>query len=442
MSNYHVVRINLGRGSAVLSHLERLEFREKTYREQLAILIEKGLIFAGCFSAEMAHLGNIATDLVIDIEPLQKQWANENGLVVDFSTPDWMKLVLLEQLKTLKPDVIYIQGGAFQRVNNEVRQLIKESVPNVRYITGFWGDQLTGIAHYRNAFSGVNCVFSASHGYKRMISEGGIRSELLGWGFDPRAASYSPFDDSENYKHLLTFSGATGYGCDLHRGRYEDLVSLMRMSDLRIWTDEVKIDKKPAVVEGESFLRAWFSPSFWIKGGLSVVPIRTVRAFRNSRLVDWKLAKVIDKELHKRAGQAPIGQYFVNKQPISELFPEKCMPGLYGESYYDLIRSSEFVINRHRDEQADGPNIRVFEVTGLSSCLVTDRGREIADFFEPDKEFLSFSSPKEALKKIEYFAKHPDERKEIAAAGAARVQKEHTIARKCEQIDQVIQRSI
>ena len=137
-----------------------------------------------------------------------------------------------------------------------------------------------------------------------------------------------------------------------------------------------------------------------------------------------------------------MGKFFPGRESLSELFPDRCHGPLYSREYYDVIRKSKLTLNRHRDELADGPNIRVFEATGLGTCLISDRGKEMSEFFDSGKEIVTFSSAQEAIEKINYLLQHPNERKAIAKAGQDRTLKEHTIMNKCDRIDQVVQARI
>ena len=442
MTNYRIVRINLARSARVNAYWADQQFSDRTYQDQLDIIRRDGNFFGPSWSSEMKQLGNSAADLLIDVEPLQRTWSDQQGLAIDFSSRDWMRDVLIEQLRVIRPDVIYIQGGAFQRIDRNVRRSIRENVPSIKFVAGFWGDELTGEANYGRAFSGVDCVFAASRGYQTLIRNGGIRSELLGWGFDPGLVGESPPSVKGRRSHEFVFVGNTGYGCDLHRGRYEDLMGLMRKTDLRIWADESITMTGEA--EGLNKLNRQRPRSrfFGASRSLSKIPTGLLQGIRNSRIISWRIAKIIDAAVAMRQGRTPKGEYFLDKEPVTQSYPDRCYPGVYGAQYYELIRQSRFVLNRHRDELADGPNIRVFEVTGLGSCLVTDRSSELRDFFEPDKEFVGFSHVDEAVEKIDYLCQHSYERDSIARAAAMRVQREHTMAKKCEQIDMLIQHSL
>ena len=66
----------------------------------------------------------------------------------------------------------------------------------------------------------------------------------------------------------------------------------------------------------------------------------------------------------------------------------------------------------------------------------------MSEFFVSGKEIVTFSSTEDAVEKIDYLLRHPNERRTIAKAGQERTIKEHTIMNKCVRIDQVVQARI
>ena len=87
-------------------------------------------------------------------------------------------------------------------------------------------------------------------------------------------------------------------------------------------------------------------------------------------------------------------------------------------------------------------NMRMFEVTGVGSCLLTDSGKNIGDLFEPDVEILTYETIEEAKEKYRYVSENNSERTEIARRGQLRALKDHTVDNRCRLIDSVIQESL
>ena len=126
---------------------------------------------------------------------------------------------------------------------------------------------------------------------------------------------------------------------------------------------------------------------------------------------------------------------------LSELYPDRCFAPVAGMDMYNLLHKSIITFNKHTD-QAWGcvGNMRMFEATGVGTCLVTDSGLNMRDLFEPDKEVVTYASVEEAVEKVNYLLEHPKEAEQIAKAGQARTLKDHTIMNRCQQIDEVIQK--
>ncbi len=83
-------------------------------------------------------------------------------------------------------------------------------------------------------------------------------------------------------------------------------------------------------------------------------------------------------------------------------------------------------------------NMRMFESTGMGTCLLTDTGSNMADLFLKNQEVVTYSTVSEAIEKVNYLLDHDEERKKIAFAGQKRTLKDHTIKIRCQEIDQYI----
>ena len=150
-------------------------------------------------------------------------------------------------------------------------------------------------------------------------------------------------------------------------------------------------------------LKSFFPPDFKFVLLIHFLSAKQLTQLRESSLINWNIAKILDAEIQHRKGHLPIGQFFPGRESLSELFPDRCHGPLYSIDYYNVIRKSKLTLNRHRDELADGPNIRVFEATGLGTCLISDRGKEMDKLFDSEKEIVTFSSAQEAIEKINYY---------------------------------------
>ncbi len=105
---------------------------------------------------------------------------------------------------------------------------------------------------------------------------------------------------------------------------------------------------------------------------------------------------------------------------------------------YQTLHDSRLTLNTHIDIALDNAsNMRLFEATGVGTCLLTERQPDLAELFEPDVEVATYSSPPEAVEKARYLLDHDDVRRSIADAGQARVQRDHTFAQRAQWMDQL-----
>jgi spore maturation protein CgeB len=101
-------------------------------------------------------------------------------------------------------------------------------------------------------------------------------------------------------------------------------------------------------------------------------------------------------------------------------------PPVYGSDMYDVLRRTDISFNQQGGNVTFYvPNMRLFEVTGCGSCIVTDARPGIERLFEPDSEIVTYRSKEELAEKVAWLAAHPRERAGIAAAGQRRTLKDH-----------------
>ncbi len=116
---------------------------------------------------------------------------------------------------------------------------------------------------------------------------------------------------------------------------------------------------------------------------------------------------------------------------------------LFGIDYFQMLQRSRITLDVHCDS-AGGyvGNRRMFEATGVGTCLLTDRGANLPELFEDGREVVTFSGIDDACEKLRYLLEHEDERTAIAAAGQARTLAEHTVHKRVGVIDEWIQQGL
>ena len=110
---------------------------------------------------------------------------------------------------------------------------------------------------------------------------------------------------------------------------------------------------------------------------------------------------------------------------------------------YKILSKSHVTFNRHADDSFGFVgNMRLFESTGVGTCLLTDSGKNISELFEENKEVVTYKSLSEAVDKARYLIENKSESDKIAKAGQLKTLNSHTIMNRCQQIDEVIQQML
>lgn len=92
---------------------------------------------------------------------------------------------------------------------------------------------------------------------------------------------------------------------------------------------------------------------------------------------------------------------------------------------HERMRRVPICLNLMKGCLETGLNIRHFEITGYGGFMLTYLTAELESCFEIGRECDVFRDEAELLEKIDHYLNHPDERREIAAAGQKRTMSEH-----------------
>jgi spore maturation protein CgeB len=84
-------------------------------------------------------------------------------------------------------------------------------------------------------------------------------------------------------------------------------------------------------------------------------------------------------------------------------------------------------------QMKDGLNQRVFDVPAAGGFLLTDFKESLLDLFA-EEEVAWFHDPEEARAKLQYFLKHPEERRAVAVKARERVLAQHTVAHRMQTV--------
>ncbi|QJD84068.1 CgeB family protein [Cohnella herbarum] len=112
----------------------------------------------------------------------------------------------------------------------------------------------------------------------------------------------------------------------------------------------------------------------------------------------------------------------------------------------EKYNANRIVINSHRahdDETfnqnsaritAVSPNPRTFEISASGTLQLTDWREDIAQFYVPGVEIVTYDSPEDMAAKVDYYLEHEEERQEIALRGLYRTLRDHTYVSRLNQL--------
>ena len=176
------------------------------FEQQWRLLMDQCFGTADFYSANLTKLGHEATEVVANCEPLQLQWAKEQGIELPeprwtvgikkgflpwpqrVQSTDWVYPVLKAQVRHHRPEVLFIQN-----MNNTSSAFLQEIRPHVRLIVGQIASPISSAAD----FSAYDLILSSFPHFVEHFQREGLASEYFNLGFEPRLLAYLKKEESQ-----------------------------------------------------------------------------------------------------------------------------------------------------------------------------------------------------------------------------------------------------
>jgi glycosyltransferase involved in cell wall biosynthesis len=276
---------------------------------------------------------------------------------IKYSNENWVTEIISDQISSFKPDVIFDECAS---LSEKMRRDVKKQNPSVKLMIAWDGILLHDTKYFAGYDMMLSCVKETSDYY----SHNGFIGYFFSFGFEKNILQkITP----NREKYDVSFIGSLVMDNNFHKNRLDFLVEISKRAKLRTWLADFPSVWQPF-------------DKIWIKRARS-------RAFREHRDILLRLA-------------------LINH------------PAVYGVKMYQTLADSKITLNMHATRFAG--NMRLLEATGVGTCLLTDDLENIRNYFEPDKEIVTYKSIPEAVEKIKYLLSHDKERKAIALAGQKR----------------------
>ena len=147
----------------------------------------------------------------------------------------------------------------------------------------------------------------------------------------------------------------------------------------------------------------------------------------------WRIVSALSQHI-------PIEVYGAMRQVPKNLVPK---PSVWGNEMYRMIGSAHISLNVHGDKNGNfSSNMRMFETTGIGTCMLTEATSNLDYFFAPDEEVVTFKSIDECVEKAKWLLEHPEECAKIGKAGQKRTLKDHTLQQRVQELDQIIRKKL
>jgi len=335
-----------------------------------------------------------ANIIVINDDKLQSKWAKEHN-----STAKGTHLAL-EQIKFFKPNVIMIDdlNWADENFLAEIRKM-----PFVKIVFAHHCSPATPLIISRMHL--MDFMVSCSPVLAKEYNKQGIKNSFL---------IYHAFSDKiyeklmpVNKQHDLVFVGSLLSGYEMHNYRRDLIIELIDNSiNCKIYSA---------------------APDFTIKQKLVYYTF-------------YFLKLIFGKTLLERLFKKSILLYFFNEQVFWKKIEPVLNKPVFGIEMYNCIQNSKMCINVHGGIAGNAAaNMRLFEVTGVGTCLITDDKENMAELFIPDKECITYKNSSEAILKIKMLLQKPELVKEIANNGKKKCLEYHNYDVRAKQLHDIIQ---
>jgi hypothetical protein len=380
----------------------------KPYEEQKVKLDYDAFGWSNFWSHALAPLDYEMVEVLANAEPLQKSWALENN--IEFKST-WLWDVAFEQVIKFKPTILFMDD--YSTFTYLWLKDIRQACSSIRLVISWCG------APYENetVFKAHDLVLSCIPELVEQFRAMNHLSEHVNHAFDPRLLDR--IDVISKPELDFSFIGQIVRGNQYHSERELILEKLVSQVPIQI-----------------------YSP-----GTMTTWKTRLKLLAQNSLYETMKVLKIVGVPQTLLEKLPKIGKFALPTNqpmsPISPLLRRYVKPGVFGLEMFQILRNSKIAFNSHINiSPRSASNMRLFEATGVGTCLVTDWKENLASLFELDREVVAYKSAEDCIEKVKWLLEHPQEREAIAQAGQARTLKDHTFAQRAIQLDEIIKKQL
>jgi spore maturation protein CgeB len=371
-----------------------------SYDDHYNLLINDTTEFAGSYTRNFRKQGVDAKCVIANDIVLQNKWRSENKVHSEKNSD-----ILFEQINNFKPDILWIENLNY--TDTDWFRSVRDKIKSIRCIVAYHCAPYTmsTLERLKNA----DFVITCTPGLKLDLEKEGIRSYLIYHGFDNDLLSRVENVTDTTEKNLV-FSGSLITGGSFHNSR----ISLIE----KILTENIDIA-----------LYATLEKEYKIKA-------KQLLFLLNSLSKKLGIENFTNKIPFLEYGRSPVKNY-------SRMLMSSNHEPQFGMDMYNLFSISKIVLNIHIGiAGSSAGNMRLFEVTGIGSCLLTDNKENMKDLFNVGNEVVVYDSHEDCISKVRWLLENENERKKIAMSGQKKTLEFHTVKERCKSIIDIINREL
>jgi spore maturation protein CgeB len=140
-----------------------------------------------------------------------------------------------------------------------------------------------------------------------------------------------------------------------------------------------------------------------------------VRVALLERLIDYDLKIWVDRRWVDASSRSALKGHLVYYRA-------------FGRDQTRVFNASRVNLNPIQPAAVRSVNLRTFEIAGSGGFQIAEERDEIGNYFEPEKEIVTYRHVDELREKVDYYLAHERQRSEIARRAQRRAHGEHTYA--------------
>lgn len=298
---------------------------------------------------------------------------------INFDLNDWKNQIFLNQIELLKPEIIFFDS--FNSFETEELRLIKKNNKFIKlFIT--W----EGIANCEiDKLNVYNIIVSPLHYLVDFYNKNGIKSYHMALSFEP-----SVFENISRNKTIdVSFTGSINLFKEGHFKRLKFLYNLSKKINIKLY-------------------------------------LANVRSYRYFISIIRCILKFDFKSI-----------FYLTYLSIKSHTPR------IGIEMLKVIASSKIAVNIHIDAaKNEAANLRMYEVTGVGTCLLTDFKENLNNYFELNNEVVAYKTVDDCINKIKTLLKDENEIKRLSFNGQQKTFKEHSFKERVNKLVMIIEKNL